>query len=470
MHSFFSLDTTAIHLLWIACLLSLVGIYWLIKGISGRKFDDHSLCGRCRFDLTGLPKDQEQCPECGFDILKPGHVKTGNRQRSPQRIWLAGICLALAVLMVVPSSRYLAQKYRWLNYMPVWFLRIQTQHDTDWCIRSWYQLIHRYERNQLTASQIQLAINDAMTLQADFDRPWMLHAGMIIDRAQEQGDLSLEKWQQYLKTAEDSEMQFEISPQVIHGKPIHCRIIISPLRAGSQMWRTSYLASEIQIPSGKCFWATNVKAGTYSEGVEPYRHYSAFILHLPNVIWQTIEPGRLNLHVKHRGIRSGRSFDENVGQMNKLVPMYPEMDQTIEVLPAQTSSEPLTKEITMETVIQNGLSIPGLFFQKRYHKLRFQIDTNQLCVALAMDLFVELEGESVKLASIAIPSADLTGKGCYQFDVSAKHLDFNRLKQIKTLDITLKPSQTTAEQNMGLTDFWTKPITQTYVPVFVDGD
>jgi tRNA(Ile2) C34 agmatinyltransferase TiaS len=51
--------------------LIVVGISALVRGLRGRRIDDHPLCRRCGFDLTGKPETSTRCPECGSDLRRP---------------------------------------------------------------------------------------------------------------------------------------------------------------------------------------------------------------------------------------------------------------------------------------------------------------------------------------------------------------------------------------------------------------
>ena len=47
--------------------LGVLGVSLLRRGLRGRRVGAHPVCGKCGFDLFGLPADQAKCPECGND-------------------------------------------------------------------------------------------------------------------------------------------------------------------------------------------------------------------------------------------------------------------------------------------------------------------------------------------------------------------------------------------------------------------
>ncbi len=66
-------------------LMLAVGVALTAIGLRGRSTDDHTLCRRCRFDLTGRPGDAERrCPECGAELARP--AVSGRALDSPMHL------------------------------------------------------------------------------------------------------------------------------------------------------------------------------------------------------------------------------------------------------------------------------------------------------------------------------------------------------------------------------------------------
>src|SRR4051812_2253860 len=61
----------------------------------GKRVNDHPMCRRCDFDLTGLPPTSDRCPECGSDIRRRRATYVGERQRRPM-VWLLALLMFLA--------------------------------------------------------------------------------------------------------------------------------------------------------------------------------------------------------------------------------------------------------------------------------------------------------------------------------------------------------------------------------------
>lgn len=91
----------------VALVIAACGLVLLIWGLRGKKLNDHPLCKRCRFDLSGLGDLKAQlgpdgsvsaskCPECGSEVWKPGNVRVGQRRRAR----LGGVSALAGVLLL----------------------------------------------------------------------------------------------------------------------------------------------------------------------------------------------------------------------------------------------------------------------------------------------------------------------------------------------------------------------------------
>src|SRR6478672_11344413 len=79
----------------------LVGAILVLWGRRGRRVDDHPVCRRCKFDLTGRAADSNRCPECGGDLSRPRAIASGNRQA---RIGI----VVFALILMAGSSAWFA--------------------------------------------------------------------------------------------------------------------------------------------------------------------------------------------------------------------------------------------------------------------------------------------------------------------------------------------------------------------------
>ncbi len=88
-------------------LFAAAGALLLYRGLRGRRTDDHPLCRRCGFDLTGLPGGHPACPECGATLAAPQAVRVGHRARRPAPL-AAGLALLLLTVGLAGGAGWAA--------------------------------------------------------------------------------------------------------------------------------------------------------------------------------------------------------------------------------------------------------------------------------------------------------------------------------------------------------------------------
>src|SRR5690242_13672777 len=101
-------------LLYLAGLLVIFGAFLLIRGLRGRKIDDHPLCRRCGFDLIGLPHDVKTCSECGADVSSPRAVRIGHRRRRAGMVWAGALLISPVVLGVALVGWMSLNNFKWI--------------------------------------------------------------------------------------------------------------------------------------------------------------------------------------------------------------------------------------------------------------------------------------------------------------------------------------------------------------------
>jgi hypothetical protein len=60
--------------------LAMSAVAMVVFGWRGRQTDDHPICRRCGFDLSGKPSGVAICSECGSDVSKPTSIRVGHRE------------------------------------------------------------------------------------------------------------------------------------------------------------------------------------------------------------------------------------------------------------------------------------------------------------------------------------------------------------------------------------------------------
>ena len=220
----------------VALLLVAVGAGALLlwRGLRGRRVDDHPLCRRCGFDLTGLPDGGGRCPECGADVAAPGAVVVGHRERRRGLIALG----LLALLVGGTGAWWAASKIDPTPYEPAWLLMWRadgpqsanadaalaelsrrsagggmgrSQRDAlvalavrrlnlspaAWDARWGTLVLAARDAGRLPAATVDLVTERALTLQGDTALAWDPMWGEWVESSREAGLVSDARWRRY---------------------------------------------------------------------------------------------------------------------------------------------------------------------------------------------------------------------------------------------------------------------------------
>jgi hypothetical protein len=224
------------------------GVRMFARGRRGRTIDDHPVCARCAFDLTGLPLADGTCPECGTRLASRDAVRIGNRRR---RHGLMYGGLAIAVVAAVPPATSLvltAAHVDPIRIEPPWLLLREATGTSQKQQQACGELLYRVQHGWLSEANEQRVVAAALRLQADLSRPWDPRWGDMIEAVQAAGRLPAADWQTYLSHDEPITL-FEVRPRCARGDPIpfHVR---GELRgaAPSTVARKGRLAVWVTVP------------------------------------------------------------------------------------------------------------------------------------------------------------------------------------------------------------------------------
>ncbi|MDB5295803.1 MAG: hypothetical protein JWO31_1786 [Phycisphaerales bacterium] len=203
----------------------------LVWARRGRRVDDHPLCRRCGFDLTGTLGRSERCPECGQELEGPRAVRYGHRE--PRR----------AVL--VPSVVLLSAAAAWLGVLtyvtvrgvdpirlaPAWWLstRLSGQVGPSRAAEL-AEVARRAGYGSLPADSEAALVRQALDVQADVNLPWDPNWGRLVERARSGGRVADDQWGRY--AAGSLALWLEARPRVRLGDRLPLRVRAGLARRG----------------------------------------------------------------------------------------------------------------------------------------------------------------------------------------------------------------------------------------------
>ena len=198
--------------------IALAGLVLLWFGWRGKRIDDHPICRKCRYDLTGLD-EPTTCPECGTDLDARKAVRIGQRRKRRVMIAIGGL---LTLLAVGGGTVIGVQWYRDVDpntLKPAWWLiRELDRLDSNQLHEPRNELIRRLKTGSLADRHTQRVTE--LLLEKQIKSTWLRRLSwedwFVIARAA--GALSEEQWRQFLHQS----FRFELHArdEVRQGAPI----------------------------------------------------------------------------------------------------------------------------------------------------------------------------------------------------------------------------------------------------------
>ena len=203
----------------------------------GRRVDDHPLCRKCRYDLSGSTDADAglpyACPECGRSLDRRRAVRIGNRVRRTGFIWvgllliLIGLC-TLTGVGFVGKERFVAVQSR-----PDWMLILQVNYLQDHAAIG--ELYHRGEFGMLDQDQYDRLLPTALDVQADLATPWDPVWGDFIEQAIDLQMTTPAQEERYMAQVVEGEPALILPASIKAGDAIPFTIDYGELRIGNHL-------------------------------------------------------------------------------------------------------------------------------------------------------------------------------------------------------------------------------------------
>ena len=422
-----------------------LGISLLRRGLRGRRVGDHPVCGKCGFDLFGLPKDQAKCPECGNDLSSPRAVQTGHRVRRMPLVYAGSALLLLFALVAGTEGPDVFRQINWQQMKPAsWLVREARKGSAA----AWTELGRRARLNELPDDRAVQLITDALAWQKDATRTWLPAVGDFVEEARAGGDVTDEQWATYCRQAPRFTLTWR--PKVRKGDPLPGRIMTGAARVGSSGKLSVRTESPVEChdplvaqPRGKGGvghhqHSMNPTGGGGSSGV---------YLRLDPKAVEAAPLGKRTTTVKMKTeVRESWDAPGVVAWVEELSADWELVSadaQTVELIP--DNDPELRKQI------ETGLRVVRLEAQphpknpaNRTLSLNLKIGTPPM--PLAFDVFLRSGAREWKLTTISMYGATEYMTGGYLPATANFHA--------RRVDVVLRPSVATAHHSTEITRIW----------------
>ena len=193
------MGTAAVAIVALAVAAAIAGVALLAAGLRGRQVDDHRLCRRCGFDLTGTP-DAAICNECGRDLTLPKSTRVGHRERRPRLLTAAGVLLVPAALVLGVAIYGTIAGVDWQRHKPGWWLARDVRGgDAADRTAALDEFVRRQAADELDDGEVASALAALLDWQEDAAVPWDERAGAFVAFEREVGRVDDEAWARYAR-------------------------------------------------------------------------------------------------------------------------------------------------------------------------------------------------------------------------------------------------------------------------------
>ncbi len=154
-------------------LTAAIGLLLCIWCLRGKRIDDHPVCRKCGYDLSGAPEPYNKCSECGADLTTKRAMRKGNRKKLMGSAMVTGV-VALVAAVLLGMMIFNTFGGTSINaYKPFWLLKLEATSTVlgpnDQALD---ELLLRAESGSLSSGQLDDLMDATLKMQADMSIPW----------------------------------------------------------------------------------------------------------------------------------------------------------------------------------------------------------------------------------------------------------------------------------------------------------
>ncbi len=436
----------------IALPLFMLGLVLVWRGWRGRLVNDHPYCRACGFDLTGLSKIREQCPECGSNLLNLGAVREGLRVRRYGLLIAGLLCLLVPLLPLGMTALSQVTQVNIQHYKPVWLLRAEAMRGSTSASKAALEEITRRLGNSsiIQLAEVTTLIDETLRRQVNLNQAWEPAWGEVVEVTNGMGLLDQIRWEQYLQQAVQHSVTLIVRPQVRVGDPIPYRVQLSGARSGSKTRYWLEVKSEQPKISnlairGRGSMTHSSTLCTTSSG------NSSSTQHLSPDEWQQLGPAPLTVPV-HLEVRF--TLQESYGKAT-LLQFTHTLSATLQVVPADQPTARAVHDPAHAVAMEKAIHSVELE-EKANGELSAVIKLDRPPVGVAYQVVAHVADQPFKLGSITVKPG---GQTHYHVSGDVK------LGTADKVDVELVPSVDVAVATVDVLEYWGEPMIFKDVPV-----
>ena len=440
-----------------ASLFGIGGLLLLIRGMIGRRIDDHPLCRSCGFDLTGRAEGSTRCPECGRDVTVAGAIRIGHRQRRGGIIAAGAAAILLCLLVAAPVIIASATSFDPQPYKPMWMLQREARSgNVPTRDAALLELERRYKDGKLSTGDVASLVSLALDVQADSSKTWNPRWGNIVELGRRKQNVSDEQWARYARQAVP--FRLLVRSKVRRGDPLTVGLQMINARVGDNPRFTAaydardlrFAINDLELPHPQGRGTSMGSSGLHHGGGST--SFPQFDL---TPLLDRLSDGKHTVRYRSKlYVREGQDDTRAVAVVD--------IDETAEVdirprsEPAiGMTTDPALRDAMEQTLTINAVSVGD--YQNNAGQLTISI--GGVPAGLGHTVWVCAGGREWKVGQVACPA----GKNNFGFGLNG---DLTGLPpDVAAVEVRLRPAPDVAAQSIDTYDIWGNEIVLKNVPV-----
>ncbi|MFI5377943.1 MAG: hypothetical protein ACHRHE_01440 [Tepidisphaerales bacterium] len=211
------------------CILP-AGLILLVYGLRGRRVDDHPLCRKCGYDLTGKPATSTVCSECGADVTRAKAIRVGHRAKRRAAIKLGVLAILVATVGPGVLLGLHMRERKLIEVTPLWWILRQTgSAGAPDRAAAMKEIFRRRSASELSDADLRSVVDRMLQWQGDPRRPWDPAWGDFVEAEIRTGMATGEQKARYTSQAIQAAVQLRARVKVRAGAALPLAFSSSPV-------------------------------------------------------------------------------------------------------------------------------------------------------------------------------------------------------------------------------------------------